>query len=310
MKILIYADLQPRYLEELVKQLPKDAECVLRDDLSEAELKSAVASSEIVIGNLPVEMAENLPASLKFWQLEQVGFENYKDVKFKGTVANVGDMSAAACAETIVAGILGFYRGVHLMVRNQLKQRWVGEKAEQELSILGEKNVIILGSGAIGEHVEQILKAFGCSIKMTAKSDPEADIHSFKDLLKELAETDLVVNTLPGNLDKYVSAEFFDAMKKGSLYANVGRGNTTDETELVQALESGKLAGAVLDVTEKEPLPKNRKLWKMENVILTQHTGAAHKERDRDKVKKFAENVKQFLKGAKLKDEVKLSEGY
>lgn len=310
MKILIYADLQPKYLEELVKQLPKDAECVLGRDLSEVELKSAFDTSEIVIGNLPVEMLQSLPSSLKFWQLEQVGFENYKDVKFEGTVANVGDMSAAACAETIVAGILGFYRGLQLMVRNQLEQRWVGEKAEQQLSILGEKNVIILGSGAIGEHVKKILTAFGCSVKMTAKSDPQADIHSFKDLLKQLQETDLVVNTLPGNLDKYVSAEFFNAMKRGSLYANVGRGNTTDETAMIQALESGKLAGAVLDVTEKEPLPKNRKLWKMENVILTQHTGAVHKERDRDKVNKFAENVKKFLKGADLKDEVKLSEGY
>ena len=310
MKILIYADLQPKYLEELVKQLPKDADCVLGGHLSGVELKSAFESSEIVIGNLPVEMLQNVPSSLKFWQLEQVGFENYKNVKFKGIVANVGDMSAAACAETIVAGVLGFYRGLHFMVRNQLGQKWVGEKAEQELSILGEKNVIVLGSGAIGEHVEKILKAFGCSVKMTAKSDPHADIHSFKDLLQQLPETDLVVNTLPGNLDKYVSAEFFDAMKDGSLYANVGRGNTTDEIALIQALESGKLAGAVLDVTEKEPLPKNGRLWKMENVILTQHTGAAHKERDRDKVKKFAENVKLFLKGAELKDKVVLSEGY
>jgi glyoxylate/hydroxypyruvate reductase A len=310
MKILIYADLQKSYLEDLIRQLPQDAEVILKHGLSEAELKDAVASVEILIGNPPADVLNPFPGSIKFWQLENVGFEQYKDIKYKGIAANVGDMSAAACAETIVAGVLGFYRGVHLMVRYQMEHSWVGEKVENELSVLGEKQVIILGSGAIAEHVKTMLTAFGCRVKMTAKSDPDADIHSFDKLLKQLEHTDLVINTLPGNLDKYVSAEFFDAMKQGALYANIGRGNTTDEAALVEALEKGKLCGAVLDVTEKEPLPENRKLWKMTNVILTQHTGAAHSERDRDKVAKFVENIGQYLKGAKVKDQVELSDGY
>lgn len=310
MKILIYADLQKQYLEDLIRQLPQGAEIVLKQELSEADLKSTLESAEILIGNPPVELMNSVSESIKFWQLENVGFEQYKDLKYSGIVANVGDMSAAACAETIVAGVLGFYRGVHLMVRHQIESSWVGEKIENELSVLGEKQVIILGSGAIAEHVKTMLTAFGCRVKMTAKSDPDADIHSFDKLLKQLVHTDLVINTLPGNLDKYVSAQFFDAMKQGALYANIGRGNTTDEAALTGALESGKLCGAVLDVTEKEPLPENRKLWKMQNVILTQHTGAAHKERDRDKVAKFVENIGQYLKAAKVKDQVRLADGY
>jgi glyoxylate/hydroxypyruvate reductase A len=310
MKILIYADLQKQYLEDLIRQLPQDAEIVLKQELSESDLKNELEQSEILIGNPPADLLNPVPESIRFWQLENVGFEQYKDLKYKGIAANVGDMSAAACAETIVAGVLGFYRGVHLMVCHQLEQNWVGEKIENELTLLGEKQVIILGSGAIGEHVKTMLTAFGCRVKMTAKSDPDADIHSFDKLLKQLTHTDLVVNTLPGNLDKYVSAEFFAAMKQGSLYANIGRGNTTDEAALTDALESGKLSGAVLDVTEKEPLPENRKLWKMPNVILTQHTGAAHRERDRDKVARFVEHIGQYLKGNKVKDQIQLSDGY
>ncbi|WP_031529946.1 D-2-hydroxyacid dehydrogenase [Dyadobacter crusticola] len=310
MKILLYADLQKPHQEALVEQLPKDAEVILKENLSDDQLKEAIGSADILIGNPPVELLESATDTLKFWQLENVGFEQYKDLDFQGKVANVGDMSAASCAETIVAGILGFYRGVHIMVKNQLKKHWESEAVESRLSLLGEKQVIILGSGTIAQHVKKILEAFECKIQMTAKSDPEADIHSFEELLAALPEADLIVNTLPGNLDNYVSEEFFGAIKEGALYANVGRGNTTDETALIEALESGKLLGAVLDVTEVEPLPEDSKLWELENVILTQHTGAAHKNRDRDKVRKFVENVKQFLDGGEVEDEVKLSDGY
>jgi glyoxylate/hydroxypyruvate reductase A len=309
MKILLYADLLQSNQDELKKRLPK-AELVSKEGLSGEELKEKFKWAEILIGNPPVEMFDGTESNLKFWQLENVGFEKYKDLDFKGTVANVGDISAVPCAETIVSGILAFYRGIHSMVRYQLKQHWVGEEIENELQILGEKNVIILGSGAIGEHINKLLTAFGCKVQMTAKSDPDADIHSVDELKKRLPDADLIINTLPGNLDNYVSADLFDIMKEGTLYASVGRGNTTDEAALVKALESRKLVGAVLDVTVMEPLPANRKLWKMENVILTQHTGAAHKNRERDKVRKFAENINQFIKGDTVTDEVKLSDGY
>lgn len=309
MKILVYTTFEEQHQSAFKKQLPDEAEITFNSG-NEQEIKEALQSAEILVGNPPADWFEEVPDSLKFWQMENVGFEQYKDIQFEGKVANVGDMSAVPCAETIVSGILAFYRGVHSMLRNQLDKKWVAEKISNELQILGEKKVIILGSGAIGEHARKILEAFGCEIQMTAKSDPDAEIHSFEHLLKQLPQTDLVINTLPGNLDKYVSAEFFDAMKEGSLYANIGRGNTTDEEALIKSLESGRLVGAVLDVTETEPLPEDSKLWEMKNVILTQHTGAGHKDRDRDKVEKFTENINKFLKGEKIEDEVKLSEGY
>jgi glyoxylate/hydroxypyruvate reductase A len=310
MKILVYTGFESEYQSALKKQLPDDSEVVFVDRDNEIASREALQSADILVGNPPAEWLEQVPASLKFWQMENVGFEQYKDIAFEGKVSNVGDMSAVPCAETIVSGILAFYRGVHSMVRYQAKKEWVAEKASSSFQILGEKKVIILGSGAIGEHVKKILEGFGCAIQMTAKSDPEAEIHSFDHLLEQLPETDLIVNTLPGNLDKYVSGPFFDVMKKGSLYANVGRGNTTDEEALIKVLQSGRLAGAVLDVTAVEPLPEDSVLWDMENVILTQHTGAGHRNRDRDKVEKFASNINKFMKGEQMEDEVKLSDGY
>lgn len=310
MKILMYINFDEKYQKEFKKQLPEETEIIYQSEISDPAAREAWESAEILVGNPPVDSMQNLPSTLKFWQLENVGFEQYKDVDFKGIVANVGDISAVPVAETIISGILAFYRGVHSMVRNQLEKKWVGEEAEDSLHVLGEKDVIILGSGAIAQHAKKVLKAFGCKVQTTAKSDPDAEIHSFDELLEQLPETDLIINTLPGNLENYVSCAFFGAMKKGSLYASVGRGKTTDEEEMIKSLKNGRLLGAVLDVTEKEPLPKSSKLWTMENVILTQHTGAAHMNRDRDKVEVFVNNIKQYLSGKKVGNEVKLADGY
>jgi len=310
MKILMYVDFDEKNQKIFKDKLPDEAEILYSAQLSKSALKGAFEDAEILVGNPPVDSLKEIPDSLKFWQLENVGFEQYKDIDFKGKVANVGDISAVPVAETIVSGVLAFYRGIHAMVRNQLEKRWAGEEAEKSLHILGEKKVIILGSGTISEHIKRVLKAFGCEVKTTAKSDPDAEIHSFEELLKELPEIDLVINTLPGNLENYVSKEFFETMKEGSLYGSVGRGKTTDEEEMIKALKNGRLIGAVLDVTEQEPLPKGSKLWTMENVILTQHTGAAHKDRDRDKIEVFARNINNYMSGKKLKNEVNLGEGY
>ncbi|WP_255636939.1 NAD(P)-dependent oxidoreductase [Dyadobacter sp. NIV53] len=99
-------------------------------------------------------------------------------------------------------------------------------------------------------------------------------------------------------------------MKENSIYASVGRGSTTDENALIEALKSGRLSGAVLDVTEVEPLPAENPLWKMDNVILTQHTGGGRKDEHVGKVDLFLNNIFAIENGSALFDEVDLSKGY
>ncbi|MGV3557489.1 D-2-hydroxyacid dehydrogenase [Larkinella arboricola] len=310
MEILVYANLAEDEQQSLKNGLPPDARITFAGSTSDDELKQAFESCQFLIGNPPADWMKDVPSSLEFWHLESVGFEQYQDSNFSGTVVNVGDISAQPCAETIVSGVLAFYRGVHQLVRFQLEKQWVGQTISNELHILGTKKVIILGSGAIGVHIKKILSAFGCQIQMTAKQDPDAEIHSFEELLDHLPQTDLIINTLPGNLENYVSKQFFSTMKEGSLYASVGRGTTTDEEAMISALETGRLVGAVLDVTEHEPLAPESPLWTMKNVILTQHTGAAHQNENKDKVEKFISNVTSYLSGETLNDEVNLHEGY
>jgi phosphoglycerate dehydrogenase-like enzyme len=310
MKLFVYTPLDAALKADLKRELPAAVQPVFKDELTGDELTEAFASSEIIMGNPPADWFKQVPAGLAFWQLDSAGFDQYRHLNIKAPAANMGDFYARPCAETMVGGILAFYRYLPLLIRSQDKKQWLGGKIRPSLDLLGDKKVIILGAGSIGQAIKQMLLGFGCQVKMTARRNPDADIYAFDELLATLSETDLVINTLPGGLDKYVSAEFIQAMKPGSLYASVGRGNTTDETALIQALKANNLAGAVLDVTEQEPLPETSPLWEMENVILTQHTGGGFIAEAEGKVKKLIMNVNRLLKGEAIKDQVKLSHGY
>ena len=122
--------------------------------------------------------------------------------------------------------------------------------------------------------------------------------------------TDLVINCLPGTVDNFVDNEVFAAMKSGSVFANVGRGNTADEPALIAALQRNHLGGAVLDVTAQEPLPAERVLWAMPNVILTQYTAGGQRTEDEGKIDHFLKNLGRFEQGELIENQINLTRGY
>ncbi|WP_210464937.1 D-2-hydroxyacid dehydrogenase [Rufibacter roseolus] len=310
MNLFIFAELDPQQQTYLKDLLPANIQPYFYNGFENQESESAFASAELLFGNPPSSWFALAPTNLQFWQLESAGFDQFKQVQTNAKVSNMGNFFAEACAETMVAGILAFYRGIQDLVKLQQIQNWQGKKMRLKLDLLGQKTAIVLGAGTIGQAVKRILEGFGTKVKMTARQNPAAQIHSLDELFQHLPQTDIIINTLPGNLDKYVSRKFIQTMKKGSLYANVGRGNTTDETELIEALQSGHLAGAVLDVTEEEPLPKGNPLWEMENVLITQHTGGGQAREVEGKIERFVSNLQLFLAGEEVPDQVNLSQGY
>ena len=254
MNAFIYTAFNEEAQQYLHKNLPEGIKPVFRTALPKEQQQEAFQQADLLLGNPPASWFSQQPAHLRFWQIASAGFDQYEDLKLKIPVANMGDFFARPCAETIVGGVLAFYRGIHTLTRWQTQKNWQGEKLRPMLRLLGQQQAVVLGAGAIGNYVKQMLTGFGCTVKMAARTNPAAEIHSLEDLLKILPYTKLVINTLPGSAEKYVSEEVFTALSQGAVYASVGRGETTDEQALIQALQSGKLAGAVLDVTEKEPL--------------------------------------------------------
>ncbi|RZL45385.1 MAG: D-2-hydroxyacid dehydrogenase [Pedobacter sp.] len=310
MKILVFTKLNHTQKNQLTNGIENETEFYFKDDLSEENLITTLNEVDIILGNIPLKYLSYSISKLKFWQLDSAGFDQYQNVDLKIPVANMGTFYAQRCAETIVSGVIAFYRGIHTLVKLQAEKKWVGAKIRQDLHSISDKNIIILGAGAIGLAVKDMLAGFGCTITLVARNNPAATIHSIQELLKALPQTDAVINTLPGSAENYVNATFIASMKKGSIYANVGRGNTTDEQALIAALQDGKLAGAILDVTEVEPLPLESKLWDMEQVILTQHSAGGDQNEVQGKVNHFIKNVNQFLKGEQPNDLVDLKRGY
>ena len=126
------------------------------------------------------------------------------------------------------------------------------------------------------------------------------------------AQADVVVNTLPltSATRGIVNAEFFDAMKDGSYYISVGRGATTDTVALVAAIDSGKISGVGLDVTDPEPLPEDHRLWTLANVIITPHVSALSDRSSRNTRVIARENLRRYILGEKLLNLVDLKRGY
>jgi len=107
-----------------------------------------------------------------------------------------------------------------------------------------------------------------------------------------------------------VNAAFFKAMKNGSYYISVGRGATTDTDALIAAMESEKLHGAGLDVTDPEPLPNDHRLWAVPNVIITPHSSSSSERSSRNTWIIARENLRRYIQGEKLLNLVDLDRGY
>ncbi|NML64722.1 D-2-hydroxyacid dehydrogenase [Hymenobacter sp. RP-2-7] len=311
MRLFIYSDLPPAARALLVQALPPGVQPTFRLDLPADQQASALRQAEVLLGNPPPAwLAGGGPPALRLWQLDSAGFDRYQGVQVVGQVANMGDFFAWPCAETMVAGLLAHYRALPELLRLQAQQRWDSLGVRARTGLLRGQRVLLLGAGAIAQAVRQQLGGFGCPVQLLARTDPAATLHSRAELLQALPATDVVVNCLPGSAAGFVDAELLAALPPGSLYATVGRGNTTDEPALLAALRTGQLAGAVLDVTAREPLPPDHPFWTMPQVLLTQHTGGGQLQEAEGKVRQLLRNLAHLQAGEKLENEVQLSQGY
>src|SRR5262249_26228464 len=143
---------------------------------------------------------------------------------------------------------------------------------------LGElpgKTLLVVGLGEIGREVARLADAFGMRV-LAARRTADEGAAGPEQLPDLVTEADAVVVTLPltGQTRGLLGREECARMRDGTILGNVGRGAVVDEEALVEALASGKLAGAALDVFAEEPLPTSSPLWELENVILSPHTAA------------------------------------
>src|SRR5215211_5631943 len=179
------------------------------------------------------------------------------------------------------------------------------------LAMLENKTLCVVGMGSIGRAIAGRARPFGMrvvGVKRTVREDDEAwyyadELYPTTELSTALSEADYVAVTLPGTPEtrRLLDAEAIATIKQGAYFANVGRGSVVDETALVEALQSGHLSGAALDVFEVEPLPVESPLWELDNVIVSAHTTDVVPDLiNAAQTDLFCENLRRYLAGEEL----------
>jgi phosphoglycerate dehydrogenase-like enzyme len=184
-------------------------------------------------------------------------------------------------------------------VRNQDRHLWERWPAR----LLDGKKLGILGIGAIAEALAPKCKAFGMtvvgisSVKRTVAGFDR--VYGRDELLAAVRDLDYLVALTPYSRATHhvVDASIFSAMKPSSYFINLARGGVVDEGALINALESGQIAGAALDVFNDEPLPQDHPFWSMKNVIVTAHLGGFYDGYADRALPVVEENIRRFLAG-------------
>jgi phosphoglycerate dehydrogenase-like enzyme len=305
MKIYIQTKFQTTEIQAFKDALTPKHEVIFGDgDNSEAN-KAQFLNSEICFGNPPLDWLEEAN-QLKWLQLNTTGFDQYlglKDFDFQFT--NLKGYFGLSVAETTVAGILGVYRKIDQLARLQTLKQWIGVPIRENLYILSKKKVLVLGSGAIALKIKQMLSGFECETTLL-------DSKTVSQIADYLPFTDILISTLPETSETkgLISKEYLNMLNSTALFVNVGRGTNVDEKALIEILQAKRIMGAVLDVTEVEPVPAESPLWEMENVLLTQHSSGGWVEENSGKVKVFLDNLERFERGEELLNAVDLEKGY
>ena len=282
-------------------------------------------SERAVIAEADVLMALDLPPGIREWaprlrwvQAIGAGIGQLEPAKLKAkgvVLTNAAGVASTPIAEFAIGRLLEVWKDIRVLERQQKDRHW---KMHQGLLVKG-RTIGIVGLGAIGRDVARRAKAFEMTVLANRRSaqpgdtDPDADELFGPDGLDEmLARSDAVVLCAPHTPE---TIDLFDAqrlgrLKPGAVLVNVGRGSMIGEAALVDALESGHLGAAVLDVTREEPLPADSPLWDAPNMYLSPHCSTAREGYNEALLELFCDNLERFLSEEPLRNVVDPDRGY
>jgi phosphoglycerate dehydrogenase-like enzyme len=237
---------------------------------------------------------------------ERAGLQN-TDV----AITTASGVYSGPLAEFVLMALLAHVKDLDRLRRDKAEKRW----REAHTDTLYGKTLCVVGVGNIGRAVAERVRPFGVrvvGVKRTVREDDAAwdyadELYATRDLRPALQEADYVVVTLPSTPETHrlLDAEAISMMKRGAYFVNVGRGKVIDEEALIEALKSGHLAGAALDVFEEEPLPEESPLWELPNVIVSPHsTDNVPGLTNELQSELFRDNLRRYLEGESLINEL------
>ena len=291
----------------------------LEDVPLDSDLVSALGEAEVVIGlDLPTN-AVGLSPKLQWIQGCGAGVEQYAVNSGTGVwqsdivLTNMGGFNSRTIAEYVMGMIVVFAKGIRGYVINQQSHLWERSRSK----MISGQTVGVIGLGRIGSETAKLCKAFDMRVLANKRTltDPPLyvdQLYGPDDLHEMLAQSDYVVLALPSIPDtiKVIGAAEFRAMKSNAVFINVARGVQVDEPAMAEALKSGEIAGAALDVVAVEPLAKESPLWDLDNVIITPHASASVADYGYQVAKEVAANLRRYIDGEPLRHVVDRQKGY
>lgn len=231
------------------------------------------------------------------------------DTRMPHTVfTTASGVHARPLAEFCALAMLAFSRGLFTMLEAQRRRHW---ERFAGTDLLG-KTVVIFGHGSIGCEVARVARSFGMHTigvkRSTQGQDKEAlqvdELHSPQGLLAVLPRADFLVLAAPHTpeTEGVVGRAELALLPAGAVLVNVGRGALVNEEALVDALRSGHLGGAALDVFQEEPLPSESPLWAMPNVLVSPHSASTSDRENARLTDLFCRNLRRYLAGQPLEN--------
>jgi len=306
-----YVDTYQRLIEKL--NWP-EASIIFASDASEAE--RSLASADILFGS-PAKIAPVLAqaAQLKWVQSTWAGIEPFVTpaVRKDYTLTNVRGIFGRLIAEYALTYILAHERHLHKHAADQQNKAW----DTINTGYLKNKTIGIIGVGSIGADIANLFKTLGLTVWGYTRSSENCDqvdryFHPNKDgaLLEMAAGVDYLVTIMPHTpeSENMLDQSVFSAMRPTALLLNVGRGSAVVDADLIDALESGGIAGAILDVFRQEPLPADHPFWTTKNLTITPHTSAPSF--PEDVVPIFHRNYLRYIGNKPLENRIDFAKGY
>jgi phosphoglycerate dehydrogenase-like enzyme len=290
-----------------------------------AEALDAIAHAEVYFG-FGISRPLFLGARRLRWvhsAAAGVGSALFDEMRASDVVlTNSAGVHGVPIAEHVIGGMLHFLRGFDIAIERQGEGVWEREAfigARSPVRELHGSRVLVLGAGGLGSEIAQRCTAFGAHCTAVRRRPELGTPPGFERVLgpegidAELPRSDIVVIAAPATIRTrtLMSRERLSMLPRHAIVINVARGSLLDEEALADLLEAGALRGAVLDVTDGEPLARDSRLWQLRSVLLTPHVSAVSPMGFwKRELALFLDNWRRYVSGEPLRNVVDKSEGY
>ncbi len=272
------------------------------------QIAERIKDAEIILCNKSImnRMTLKDAKNVKYIGLFATGYNNV-DIEYTNerniTVCNAGSYSTNAVAQHVFALILEHYNKVGEYNKFVKDGGWIHSEKFSPFKPMKEmdgRTLGIVGYGSIGKKVAKIAQAFDMKVLAYNRSPKKDEGVRFVEMDELLEKSDIVSIHCPLNRDseKMCNKDFFSKMKDGALFINTSRGGVVDEPALIEAVKSGKLSGAGLDVVAVEPMEKHEEILDIDNIIITPHSAWAPVETRTRLVEIVKNNIKKWVAGA------------